>query len=91
MTSGRKAKKTVYEKQVVFWANEYADKARAEREEVVNKARDLVAGPAKYQKPITYAAAKYVKKRAYNPETGEILEGTFHGPGLGPDRQRRAI
>ncbi len=35
MTSGRKAKKTVYEKQVVFWAKKYADKARAEREEVV--------------------------------------------------------
>ena len=39
MKSGRKAKKTVYEKQVVFW--KYADRARAQREEVVKKALDL--------------------------------------------------
>ena len=78
MTSGRKVKKTVYEKQVVFWAKKYANKARAEREEVVNKARDLVADPSKYQKATTYGAAKYVKKLAYNPETGEILKGTSH-------------
>lgn len=78
MTSGRKAKKTVYEKQVVFWAKKYADKARAEREEVVNKAQDMVADPSKYHKATTYGAAKYVKKQAYDPETGEVLDGTSH-------------
>ncbi len=75
MTSGRKAKKTVYEKQVVFWAKKYADKARAEREEVVKKALDLVADPKKYNKAITYGAAKYVKNLEFDKETGEVLEG----------------
>ncbi|MFZ5631362.1 MAG: IS1634 family transposase [Bacillota bacterium] len=75
MTSGRKAKKTVYEKQVVFWAKKYADKARAERQEVVKKALDLVADPKKYNKAITYGAAKYVKNLEFDKETGEILEG----------------
>jgi len=75
MTSGRKVKKTVHEKQVVFWAKKYADKARAEREEVVKKAMDLVANPKKYNKAISYGAAKYVKNLEFDKETGEILEG----------------
>ncbi|AGL02094.1 IS1634 family transposase [Desulfoscipio gibsoniae] len=75
MKSGKTAKKTVYEKQVVFWAKKYADKARAEREEVVKKALDLVADPKKYNKAITYGAAKYVKHLEFDKETGEVLEG----------------
>ena len=75
MASGKKKKKTVYEKQVVFWAKKYADKARAEREEVVKKAIALVADPGKYSKATAYGAAKYVKNLEFDKETGEILEG----------------
>lgn len=78
MRSGRKAKKTVYEKQVVFWSKKYADKARAEREEVVKKALDLVADPKKYNRATTYGAAKYVKNMEFDKKTGEILEGKQH-------------
>jgi len=75
MTSGQKKKKSVYEKQVVFWAKKYADKARAKREEVVKKAMALVADPRKYNKATTYGAAKYVKNLEFDKETGEVLEG----------------
>ena len=75
MASGKKKKKTVYEKQIVFWAKKYADKARAEREEVTKKAMDLVADPRKYNKATAYGAAKYVKNLEFDKETGEILEG----------------
>ena len=75
MASGKTVKKTVYEKQVVFWAKKYADKSRAEREEVVKKALALVAEPKKYSKAITYGAAKYVKHLEFDKETGEVLEG----------------
>jgi len=77
-TSGGKARKTVYEKQVVFWAKKYADKARAERQEVVKKALDLVTDPKKYNKAITYGAAKYVRNLEFDKKTGEILEGKKH-------------
>ena len=77
-TSGHKVKKTVYEKQVVFWSKKYADKARAEREEVVKKAFDLVANPKKYHRTTAYGAAKYIKNLEYDPETGEVLEGKSH-------------
>lgn len=75
MKSGRTAKKIVHEKQVVFWAKKYADKARAERQEVVKKALALVADPKKYNKAITYGAAKYVKNLEFDKETGEVLAG----------------
>lgn len=75
MASGKKKKKTVYEKQVVFWAKKYADKARAEREEVIKKAMALVADPRKYNKATAYGAAKYVKNLEFDKETGEVLEG----------------
>jgi transposase len=75
MMSGKTAKKTVYEKQVVFWGKKYADKAKAKRGEVVKKALDLVADPKKYNRAISYGAAKYVKQLEFDQKTGEVLEG----------------
>ena len=60
MTNGKKAKKTVYEKQVVFYSKKYADKEKAEREKAVMKAMDLVSNPAKYNRATSQGAAKYV-------------------------------
>jgi len=74
LPSGKKTKKTVYEKQVVFWGRKYALKAAAEREEVLKKAFDLVVNPQKYTKATTYGAAKYVKNWKFDEKTGEILE-----------------
>ena len=75
MRNSKTAKKTVYEKQVVFWAKKYADKASAEREAVVKKAMELVKDPKKYSKATSYGAAKYVKNLEFDKKTGEILEG----------------
>jgi transposase len=73
--SGGTKKKTVYEKQIVFWAKKYADKARAERSVLVGKAMQLVEDPAKYERATSYGAAKYVKDMAFDKETGEIVMG----------------
>lgn len=73
MASGKKAKKTVYEKQVVFYNKKYADREKAEREKAVMKAMDLVANPAKYDRATSHGAAKYVKDLVYDKKTGEIL------------------
>ena len=78
MKNGKKGKKTVYEKQVVFWGKKYALKARAERQEVLTKASDLVANPQKYTKATSFGAAKYVQNVKYDEQTGEILEGKSH-------------
>lgn len=74
LKSGKKVKKTVYEKQVVFWARKYALKAKREREELLKKAYDLIANPQKYTKATSYGAAKYVKNLKFDEKTGEVLE-----------------
>ena len=71
--NGKKIKKQVDEKQVVFWSKKYATRAKAEREAVLAKARDLTKHPGNYTRATSYGAAKYVKKVEYDKETGEIL------------------
>jgi len=73
--SGGKVKKVIYEKQVVFWAKKYADKAAAERSQLVIKAMQLVEDPTKYERATSYGAAKYVKDMAFDKDTGEIVTG----------------
>jgi len=73
MTNGKTKKKTVYEKQVVFWSKKYADKARAEREKVIQKAVAMVKEPGKYTKATAYGAAKYVMNIDYDDATGEVI------------------
>ena len=71
--TGKKMKKQVDEKQVVFWSEKYARRAKAERETALAKARDLAQNPGNYTRATSYGAAKYVKKIDYDKETGEIL------------------
>ena len=73
LANGKTAKKSVNEKQVVFWAKKYADKARAERGELIKKALALEADPKKYSKATSYGAAKYLKNLEVDTETGEVL------------------
>lgn len=72
-TSGKKIKKQVDEKQIVFWSEKYAKRAKAEREATLAKAKDLAANPGSYTRATSYGAAKYVKKVDYDKDTGEIL------------------
>lgn len=71
-TRGRKMKKRIDEKQVIFYSEKYALKARMERAAALEKARDLINNPSKYNKSTAYGAAKYVKNLAFDPKTGEI-------------------
>ena len=71
--NGKKIKKQVDEKQVVFWSKKYATRAKAEREAALAKARDLAKHPGNYTRATSYGAAKYVKKVEYDKENGEIL------------------
>lgn len=74
MDDGRVQKKTVYEKQVVFWSRKYYIKARAERAEMLAKAEALIAKPSKFNKATSFGAAAYVNNLEYDKKTGEILD-----------------
>lgn len=75
-TDGKKLKKVVHEKQVVFYSEKYAARAKAERATAIAKAQDLIANPGSYTRATSYGAAKYVKNINFDEETGEILSLT---------------
>lgn len=72
-TTGGKMDKIVDEKQVVFWSEKYAKRAKADRAAALAKAADLTKNPGNYTRATSYGAAKYVKKVNFDKETGEIL------------------
>lgn len=51
--SGKKIKKVVDEKQVIFYSGKYARKAKADRAAAITKAKDLVNKPTKYNQTPT--------------------------------------
>ncbi|MCC7570584.1 IS1634 family transposase, partial [Candidatus Micrarchaeota archaeon] len=70
---GGRSKVRIDEKQVVFYSAEYDRKAKADRLPALMKARDLVNNPSRYNKSISYGAAKYVKNLIFDQKTGEIM------------------
>lgn len=74
MKNGSKKTFLIDEKQVVFWSQKYADKARAERDERIRKANDIIANPQNYCRKSVHSASAYIKNIAYDKTTGETIE-----------------
>jgi len=72
-TNGKKMKVAVDEKQVVFYSQKYAVRAKAERAAAIAKAQDLINNPGKYTRATSYGAAGYVRNIDFDKDTGEIL------------------
>ena len=74
MRDGSKKSFLIDEKQVVFWSEKYAKKARAEREETIKKVLDVISNPQKYNRSTVHGAAAYIKNITFDKKTGEIYE-----------------
>jgi transposase len=74
MKSGSKKSMLIDEKQVVFWSKKYAQKAKAEREEIIKKAYEIIADPKKHNKDTVCGSAAYIKNITFDKKTGEIYE-----------------
>lgn len=72
----RKLKMVVYQKQMVYYSEKYAQKQKKDREPAIAKARDLIANPGKYTRATSYGAAGYVKNLKFVKSTGEIATGS---------------
>jgi len=73
MENGQKTKKRIDEKQVIFYSKDYDKRAKAEREPALQKARELIKEPSKFNRSTSYGAAKYIKNLNFDKETGEII------------------
>lgn len=65
---------TVDQKQMVYFSQKYADKQKHDRDMMIEKAKDLIKNPAKYNKATSYGAANYVKNLKFIKSTGEIAD-----------------
>lgn len=71
----RSLKMTIYQKQLAYYSEKYAQKQKRERELVLRKAKDLIANPGKYTRATSIGAAGYIKNIKFVKETGEVSDG----------------
>ena len=76
---GSKKKKkhsvVIDQKQMVCFSEKYAKKQRKDREVMIERARDLIDHPKKYDKVTSAGSAAYINNIAFDKTTGEIIEG----------------
>jgi len=69
-----KKKVLVDQRQIVFYSEKYAKRAREKREAVIKKAHLIVNNPGAYTSATSFGALKYVKNVEVDKKTGEIKE-----------------
>lgn len=69
----RKNKTDIYQKQMVYYSEKYAQRQRKERELVILKAKDLISNPGKYTRATSVGASGYIRNFDYDKKTGEII------------------
>ena len=70
-----KKKVVVDQKQMAYYSKKYAKKQRADRAAMIERAKDLIKFPKKYDRITAKGSASYVLNIAFDKTTGEILEG----------------
>ena len=71
----RKVNYTVYQKQMIYYSKQYADRQKHERENAIKKAKDLIENPGKYTQATSYGCTQYINNIRFDEETGEIPKG----------------
>lgn len=69
----KKQKIRIVQKQMVYYSEKYAKRQKAARDQMIERAKDLVAHPKKYDKISAKGASNYVQNLSFNKETGEII------------------
>lgn len=76
---GQKKKKkksvSIDQKQMAYYSEKYARKQKRDRDIMVERAKDLIAHPKKYDKVTAAGSGAYVQNIAFDKSTGEIVEG----------------
>ncbi len=70
-----KKKVVVDQKQMVYYSEKYAKKQRADRATMIERAKDLIKYPKKYDRITAKGSASYILNIAFDKTTGEIVEG----------------
>lgn len=71
----RNTKTKVDQKQMVYYSQKYADKQRRDRNQMIERAKDLIAHPEKYDRITSKGAKDYINNIKFVKSTGEIATG----------------
>lgn len=71
----RNIKTTMYQKQMVYYSQKYADKQKRDRQMMIDKAKDLIKNPGNYTRATSYGAAGYINNIQFDKKTGTIPDG----------------
>ncbi|NBL00303.1 MAG: IS1634 family transposase [Erysipelotrichia bacterium] len=69
----RKQKITIDQKQLVYYSKRYAKRQKIARNNMIERAKDLIAHPKKYDKVPSLGTAGYVRNLSFDKTTGEII------------------
>lgn len=70
-----KKKVVVDQKQMVYYSEKYAKKQRKDRAVMLERAKDLIKYPKKYDRITAKGSASYILNISFDKSTGEIVEG----------------
>ena len=70
----KKQKITVTQKQMSYYSEKYAKRQKIARDQMVNRAIDLIHHPKKYDKMSAKGASGYVLNLTFDKNTGEIID-----------------
>ncbi|MDR1700552.1 MAG: transposase [Lachnoclostridium sp.] len=70
-----KKKVVVDQKQMVYYSEKYAKKQRKDRAAMLERAKDLIKHPKKYDRITAKGSSSYILNIAFDQSTGEVVEG----------------
>ena len=73
--SKKKTKVRTDQKQMVYYSQKYADKQKRDRNLMIERAKDLIANPRKYNRVTASGSAAYVNNIKFDKTTGAIADG----------------
>ncbi len=71
----RNTKVRTDQKQMVYYSRKYADKQKRDRNALIERAKDLIANPKKYNRITASGSVSYINNIAFDKKTGEVASG----------------
>jgi hypothetical protein len=71
----RNVKVKTDQKQMVYYSQKYADKQRRDRNQMIERAKDLIANPQKYNRITASGSASYINNIKFDKKSGAIADG----------------
>ena len=74
--SKKKTKVRTDQKQMVYYSQKYADKQKRDRNLMIERAKDLISHPQKYNRVTASGSAAYINNIKFDKNTGVVADGS---------------